>query len=948
MDPDTSFFRAAKLFKLSSRESHILESDDSPEKVEVVKRCAETIESLDSSSFIGFIDFYDGQRDWPVKDLTTYSYLDHHQKSEFSQKAKLYAQSLKQQLTSWLTSATAVSQAVDYYLNKKQNGYKPEGEESRFNLATTKIFDISDDLEGRISTGRSGASMSGNKPAQTYIKTTYKKLIEQTNSYVLFITCNTVYDEVNMGSSWDQAILRRDQVIDLLAKSYPQLIGVLSCIEEFTGKKSPNKSKAKASEDPTEESDEESEIDSECKVYSVPSEGKRGEVLYFFSEFDEKGQKTKASSKTDIIQRIIRFILDIKDIKASPDHVKAFTALLSLPDLNRDTLTNEHYCFVYDVLAKKYGLYSEQASKKDTKKTQKGYAHMHLSAFFKTVEGHKLSITEITRLIQKAKIFKDIDTQDFIDKSKSPLALKTPIGYCLKNSRHRTPFIRLGFINPCKLHNTSHNPTFNKYFYDLLQVPGASVLIDGVVDISTPTPETKAYKPALSPKFIGRTTDTINHLTEQNIIKNNVDRVIDFVNRYLRENDLAISGDGFIYQKIKASRYTFDKYCIETKSKIKSYCTIDLLLAKMSSTPEGREIFSKQSNEYIYKKYANSPAQEVFDKIFIDFQWIEFKDFFVHIPTKKILTCLDQIKYPAFTFIPNLTLEDYNKIKTLDKEAKFPVNWLYILQNSGYVDSTYLPIPEFAQITIPPPIDSLNVKPKVYTSLVNGQMLINDLYKLLAPHTHKSKRPVLLGRASSGKTTLIAPFQKLLPLEKIGTCSASNGFEMSNFRDKLLMILDETSLKSIGLNRSTFLQTLEGGALMNVNSKGKDPTSEVITANMVMMSNNAQWAMVHPDSVQQLTERQIPQLDIFVDEAYAERCNFYQFTPLIKKKEGVKEIIERKERGLVFLYLLAFSDYRDVEIIDDMDEMDEIIDNFDYKVDLIISDEEDAFEPQYY
>jgi hypothetical protein len=943
MDPDTGFSRIAKLFKLSSREKHILESDDSAEKIEIVKRSIDTIESLDSSSFVGFIDFYDPRREWPVKDLNDYSYLEPEYQKEFAQQAKCYAQELKQQWTAWLASSIGVSQAIDYYLNKKQNGYKPEGDESRFNLATTKIFEISDDLEGRVQSARSGASMSGSKPAQTYLKTTYKKLLEQTNSYVLFITCNTVFDEVNMGSSWDQAILRRDQVIDLLAKSYPQLIGVLSCIEEFTGKKSPNKTKAKVSEDP-EESDEESVVDSECKVYSVPSEGKRGEVLYFFSEFDETGQKARANSKFEIMRRIIRFILDIKDIKASPEHVNGFTSLLSLPNLNRDTLPDEHYCFVYDVLAKKYGFHTEQVSKKDTKKTQKGYAHMHLSAFFKTFEGQKLSITEITRLIQKAKIFKDIDTQDFIEKSKSPLALKTPIGYCLKNSRHLTPFVRLGFINPCSLHNTSRDPTFNKYFYDLLQVPGAGVLIDGVVDISAPTPEAKAYKPALSPRIIGRTKDTTDDSAEQHTIENNVDRVIDFVNRYLRENDLALSGDGFIYQKVKASRYTFDKYFVDVRSDEKGPCTTEHLLAKMSSTPEGRKIFAKQSNEYIYRKYANSPVQEVFDKIFINCQWIEFKDFFVHIPTKKILTCLDQTKYPAFTYIPNLTLEDYNKIKTLDKNAKFPLNWLGILQNSGYIDSTYLPIPEPEQITIPAPIDSFNIKPRIYTSLVNGQMLINDLYKLLAPHTHKSKRPVFVGGASSGKTSVIAPFVKLLPSNKIGTCSASNGFEMSNFRDKLLMVIDETSLKSVGLNRSTFLQSLEGNALMNVNSKGRDPTTEIIKANMVLMSNTVNWAMIHPDSNQQLIERQIPQLNIGIDEAYAERCNFYKVKTLTKKKEGVKEIIERKERGSVFLYLLAFSDHRDVEIIDNMDEMDDIIDDFIHKVDIIICEDEDAFE----
>jgi len=98
--------------------------------------------------------------------------------------------------------------------------------------------------------------------------------------------------------------------------------------------------------------------------------------------------------------------------------------------------------------------------------------------------------------------------------------------------------------------------------------------------------------------------------------------------------------------------------------------------------------------------------------------WIKYKDFYLHLPTKRIITNDEQVKY--CNHFPDIGLEDINKT---------PDTLISILKNSGYIDKN----------------DNLTV---------SGKKLINTLYNsVILKRTEEDLIPIIYGQVG-GKTTL--------------------------------------------------------------------------------------------------------------------------------------------------------------------------------------------------
>jgi hypothetical protein len=793
-------------------------------------------------------------------------------------------------------------------------------------------------LGKKLDTAHNGAGFKGEKQASIFVANNYLRLIEETGTYAQLLTCNITCQECSPPMSWILIQQKREELINLLKTNYPQLLFIVSGIEEFTGKQGTKKKKSGGvSEDPEDiesltdnisESSEETDKNGPF-LYEVPDEVIKSQLLYFFSENDENLKPNKAASIVEIIQRITKYLLHFEGY-TTEEWLKYFAGISSYKEKGIDILDFKIYKFIYEDITAKYGFIPVDTS------SQKGYAHIHMGLFFTTKDGKKIATTEITNLILKSRLFIDVDNQEFLlpknSKTSKPedLVKSTPIGYCWKNTRHRPPFIKLGFTNPCALHNITQNSIVDTFFYNLINFPNVHLIVDGIKAPQTQKLElvkTPSPKASLEPKQTVIGARDGNH--DEDFIpaaENKLEQMIAFVNNFLKNNDYALSGDGYIYKKVQGSKFTYKPYYVRSSGDRHIPCDYKLIMADFTSTTEGRKFFPKMKEDYF--SLASLPNQKVFRRILINWEWMEFKDFFIHVPTKKIIR--EQNEWPSYIFFPSLSLEDLNKIK--NGELK-PDKWLEILQNSGYVDSDGKPVILTGTFT-----RETNGFFQNFDYAVNGQYLINDLYRLLYHKVHKAKVPVLIGPPDCGKTTLVSIFAKILPPEAVGTCSASNGFEMSSFDGKVLVMIDEMTLKSTGLNRSSLLQTLEGNALVNINAKHKDPVTKVLNTNMVLMSNSSKWAQASPDS--QYPSTFVAQMGAELDSAYVSRCNFYILKSLENKDINVKSYIERKEKGLIFLYLLAYSE-KDIEIIDDMDELREIIDEFiDQKlVGLICCDE---------
>ncbi len=782
----------------------------------------------------------------------------------------------------------------------------------------SEFLKVSEDIQGRVECNYSGAVLKGDKASQGYLQDTYNEFLKKIGCYTYMITCVITPSECNKGESWDLINYRKEKLINFLKCKYPQIKFIVSSIEEHTSHKTDKSNKSKKEEGKQEEQEEDSESiitdnptnpepqenskkskhkklkEEKSYVFNVPPEAQKQEVIRVFSERNEDLIPSEAKYCLEILHRIINFLIKDPNISNSLEHIKYFVSLLENPNLTSDLIPSNFWEYTYQLLVSKGGFLPENPKLINLN----GYAHLHMVVFINTTDGSKIPCVNISNEIRKSKIFIDIDVRDGKDEeNKGDKAIKNALSYCLKNNRHKGAFTKLGLKNPCKIHNWNKDKIVNEYFLDLLATPGCKVIIDGVLKRE----EVVIYSEPVEFKqtVLGKANE--NHDKDFiPIAQTKEDKMINFVNKFLQDNEMAFGGDGFIYKKVRGSKNTYSYYMVETDADVYRPCDYKLFTAEMTSTSEGRKFFPKMESEYLF--YASKPNQKVFRKILVNCEWLEFKDFFVHIPKKLIVR--EQYDYPAFQYIHNVSYSDIELVKTNKKK---PEKWLKILENSGYIDNQGNPIELNGTFLKISGYNNGNIIEEPIPYTVDGKILISDLYRLLSPKMHKSKVIVIYGDSNCGKTTLIAPFLRILPKGKVGTCGKSNGFEMSNFLNKLLVVMDEASVSSLGLGRSQLLQIYEGNALMNVNAKNKDPVSTRINTNVTVMTNSLKWAQVVPGS--DLPSVMVPQAHSSnIDSAYASRCNFYPFKSLEGKAEvGIKEYIESEERGLVFLYLLIKS-----------------------------------------
>jgi len=830
----------------------------------------------------------------------------------------------------------------------------------RFELSKDSVA-VDEELLNRLVAATTSCAIGGDKTAQQFLQDNYTNFRESLGLYTLLITGIITPDECNEGESWDLIIHRRDKLINLLKNNYPDILFIVSGIEEHVGshkisnKKSEDKDKSKVKSEDNEEENSDSENpvpidlkpvktkksnkadipteDSKSKnyVWNVPYEARKNQVISCFSEHNEKLELSLASTEKSTLFRILNYG---KTSCSYPTLDRCEKYFIKTEELKSSDLDDEIYSEIYENLFSTYGPKKESKAKR---KDLKGYAHLHMVLFLTTKSGKPIDIVQVNNLCRSNNIFIDVTTKEDLNlsyenakKKKAIISKGNPLSYVLKNNRHRGSYINLGCKNPCELHIIKENSTVTNFFTNLINTTGSKVILNGVdknvkAPLSIPKPLESKQK-VLGKKSEEEDPDVPLALDKQEIM-------ISFVNEYLKENDLAFGPSNKIYKKLTGARNTYKNYRISVADGISFECDYKTLLAEMTNTNRGRKIFPASKSEYLF--YAEMPNQRVFTRVCLNHEWVEFKDFFVHIPSKTVYT--GEPEWACYTFLNHsysdlLALKELKEFLNQDEydvskvpSCSLPKNWLFLLENSGYIDSHGKPIKKVGKGLV-----------KLYCSVlatykdaekpyeIEGQTLIDDLFNLLTPKIHKGKVPVLHGAPNCGKTTIATPFIGILPVQKVGTCSKSSGFEMENFEGKQLVVLDEFSLARSGLNRSDLLQVMEGNALMNINPKGKSPYTAKINTNMIVINNKNNWASRPNGSVYDYEI--VAEAFVEVDTAYSARCNFYPFEDIPKetRKSGVKEIIEYQEKGLIFLYLMLFSsdsDFKRLNFVNNLEEM---------------------------
>ena len=507
-----------------------------------------------------------------------------------------------------------------------------------------------------------------------------------------------------------------------------------------------------------------------------------------------------------------------------------------------------------------------ESTEKEEKNTLKGYPHIHIVVACTSKDGSFRNISSLERLIYDESIFKDVNAKT---KGRKKKFEKYPIndsnatqqsrcsndskiiGYILKNSRYQNSYQKLG-CNPVKLQNPRNINDIDIFYTRIINE--TACIVDGVNTIIQP----ELSLPIFEQKVIGDGSIITSSITNKIPPRNALESMIHWVISYMENYDIYIGEDLYFYRKVKESKMTWN------------YCgTIDDLFAVCADF-EHAFIMLKQRDSL--KILLSNPKQKIFPKIIMDFGWIEFCDFFIHLETGIITT--EQNTYPCFCFINNYKYEDFVQVYNSNKR---PIEWCRILQNSSYLtmDDQCLPTEK-------------------------GLVMLHILFELLLPVIHKRKRGLLYGDSNAGKTTLLAAITDILPKNKVGAMRKSGGFELGCLIRNLIVTMDEFELITYGLTRETLLQILEGGVDMSINQKFKDPITEKPIARPIIMANSLE-SWIYGDNPFNVKER-IP------DPAYLARLElfFMKALPNTSTVIGIKSNISDNEKGLVVLYLFYY------------------------------------------
>lgn len=381
-------------------------------------------------------------------------------------------------------------------------------------------------------------------------------------------------------------------------------------------------------------------------------------------------------------------------------------------------------------------------------------------------------------------------------------------------------------------------------------------------------PENKAEKELVIQQQKDKQTNLPQEVTvtDKAATRTNLEQMIEIVEAYLQANQMAITPRGTIYQRIPES----------TKS-WKHWGTPEELYKKIVNKNNMKVMSATRTD---YKEYTSGGYNNILPYVDLDFMWIEYGDFFMHIPTGGVIKKNEnreepkKFKYECFAYFPEIKYEEIQGIVLAPPEL-----WGHILKNSGYINGN-----ELTEI---------------------GKELVKDLYGITLPKEHKSKCVALYGEKNAGKTSIVSVIIMLYPEDVIETITKAGGHELANLQGKQILYLDEYEGD---LGRGTTLKLTEGKVPMAINPKHKNIKTIVPEVKVIMSMNDiGEWAYKDGNK-QDATLLTVGEKEIKLggmDEAILARIAFYEMKTMPQDPYASikREIMLEKEKGKVMLYM---------------------------------------------
>ncbi len=485
-----------------------------------------------------------------------------------------------------------------------------------------------------------------------------------------------------------------------------------------------------------------------------------------------------------------------------PKNILAIKEVLSRPEFNciYALLTVETHTASHPKKKSKKAKQESETSSSSEQDTQEvtlnGYPHIHIAIAINAPKGRLPPAEKMAQELFKATSFGDdihVDETSIIKKGKNRNSLKQKdneniLCYCLKDSNHKDTYdiLKLALSHSQQkeeiaskstcdntiLFNFSQEDDISEFFYQITRRGCIISLPEFSTSSSSSQPNEDKLQPAdTSSKFSVTLSMVIACMIDNNLRKYNED----------------------VFQLKPGTRRTWIKWG-----------TMDRVFGNLCKKENTDILLDIINNKPKIEQLASYKDQNIVPSLELDWNFVEFKDFYLHLPSFSILTSeLPEDKHLAL-HVPDYSLEDLQK-GLLDPAELEPQFWLSSISNQ-----------KFAQDQ-----DRL-------------EEFFERYYKSFLPLIQKDKVLTLLGVPNSGKTTVLHPYSRVFP--SFGLTQFSDGqFANSNMLGKRLILADDTKSKT--LNNLDALTIFEGNKILIADRKHKDALQFVYEGNIVLGAN---------------------------------------------------------------------------------------------------------------
>lgn len=691
--------------------------------------------------------------------------------------------------------------------------------------------------------------------------------------------------------AWNIMPIREAMLIKYL-KTLPYVKFALSAFEMHTGV-----SGTKNLEDESEDI-EPKDNNKGRFVYLVNSyEEMRAEVLRVFSTRDEELKCSPAYNNAEAIHRMLYYLHSLSsntmlkqkllDLATTYEVIQydegAVQSFIEEIDSNRKLIEAAYK----SLLGAGYLVVTPNDLTKSNK-SLKGYPHIHIAIVCKYTnvnQGRGVDKSIIEYDIYKSGLFIDARIDKKGNKPTDNLGIHH---YVLKQTFQDETYVKLQ-RNPVTFFDIDKDPDNARCIRTIMDNLNITRFIDNIPE---EIPDYKLPVRNFTQVILGDYNTPIDWSSsvDKPFAANEYEQFTNYIIEYMESNKIYL--EDIPRWRTPPKHVNLFQFQEGSTMSVKYYgTTVNLLidLVDTASLSRQKQTYGKKiSNEM------NGQGQKLFPKITMDYSWLEFKDFYFHIPTRTIFEHQD--RYVCFAYFPEIDLRTF---KDIARGKIVPKHWHNLLKHNGFTS-------EDGNLTLA------------------GLELITSCYNLLIFKNLKDKTPLIIGPNDCGKTTFIDAFLAGLPTCYYMTL-ANSRFDLSKLARAGIIKLDECErLSEFGISDASLKKFCDTGQEIAPDVKHQDALNSYVFANIVFTGNSSDWFFISnsrrsmPSTSSTQTDEQLP------NPALSNRLQYTEFKS-IDKDPKIRHEMLKYEPGIILLYVCLASNGYNYNVENDQDKFKETV-----------------------